>query len=128
MVGFENKGEKNEQLKRELAELACGPYNSATKEVASITNQLIQSQKMVQNASATLRKVSNELFSLEESIHSIKNNKNFLITDFVTKSDPSKDTQVLPDSVCSSDTQVLPDSLCSSAKFVFLGQLATGKF
>jgi argonaute-like protein implicated in RNA metabolism and viral defense len=106
MVGFDNKGEKNEQLKRELAELACGPYNCATKEVASITKQLINSQKMVQNVSATLRKVSNELFSLEESIHSIKNNKNFLINDFVTKSDPSKNT--------SSDTQVLPDSLYSS--------------
>jgi hypothetical protein len=89
-------------LKRELAELACGPYNSATKEVGTITKQLIQSQKMVQNVSATLRKVSNELFSLEESIDNIRNNKNILINDFISKSNASKDTEVSPDSVSSS--------------------------
>jgi len=96
--------EKNEQLKRELAELACGPYNSATKEVGSITKQLIHSQKMVQNVSATLRKVSNELFSLEESIDNIRNNKNILINDFISKSNASKETE----------TEVSPDSVSSS--------------
>ncbi|CAG2169882.1 unnamed protein product [Oppiella nova] len=78
--------EKNEQLKRELSALASGPYLMATKEVGNITKQLIQSQKMVQNVSASLRKVSKELVSLEETIAAIKNDKNILLNEFVVNS------------------------------------------
>ena len=58
----------------------------ATKEVTSITKQLIQSQKLVQNVSASLRKVSKEIRSLEETISAIKNDKNFLLNEFLPNS------------------------------------------
>jgi len=69
-----------------LSALASGPYLMATKEVGNITKQLIQSQKMVQNVSASLRKVSKELVSLEETIAAIKNDKNILLNEFVVNS------------------------------------------
>lgn len=69
--------EKNEQLRKELSDLACHPYNSATKEITHITNQLVKSQKMVQGISATLRKVSKELFMLEDTIEAVRIDKNF---------------------------------------------------
>ncbi|CAG2106851.1 unnamed protein product [Medioppia subpectinata] len=89
--------EKNEQLKRELSELASGPYIMATKEVGTITKQLIHSQKMVQNVSASLRKVSKELISLEETIAAIKNDKNLLLTQFspIDSSVESKESETI---------------------------------
>ncbi|XP_054158549.1 uncharacterized protein LOC128956828 [Oppia nitens] len=83
--------EKNEQLKRELTSLACGPFNMATKEVGSISKQLIQSQKLVQNVSSSLRKVSKELIHLEDTIAAIKNDKNFLLKEFIITGNSSVD-------------------------------------
>lgn len=100
-------GEKNEQLKHELASLACHPYNTATKEVRSITKQLIDSQKMVQSVSASLRKVSKELFMLEDTIDAIRCNKNLLITDFINEI--NRETEV-EESSTSMDSPFNPQS------------------
>ncbi|RWS30609.1 hypothetical protein B4U80_02984, partial [Leptotrombidium deliense] len=70
--------EKNEQLKQELLNIACLPYNNATKEIAAITQQLVKSQKMVQNVSSSLRRCSNELTLIEGTLDSIRANKSML--------------------------------------------------
>lgn len=59
--------DKNEHLRKELNDIACNPYNEATKEIKTLTQQLIKSQKMVQGVSSTLRRVSKELLQLEDS-------------------------------------------------------------
>jgi hypothetical protein len=69
-----------------LAQLACHPYNMATKEVNNVSRQLIQSQKMVQGVSASLRKVSKELFLLEDTIDAIRANKSFEFNNFADSS------------------------------------------
>ncbi|RWS04656.1 biogenesis of lysosome-related organelles complex 1 subunit 3-like protein [Dinothrombium tinctorium] len=70
--------EKNELLKQELLNIACLPYNNATKEINSITQQLVKSQKLVQNVSSSLRRVSKELYQLENALDSIRANKKLL--------------------------------------------------
>jgi len=70
--------DKNEQLKKELSDLACQPYNSATKEIGSLTKKLVQSQKLVQGVSTTLRKVSRDLFLLEDTLNAIRADRSLL--------------------------------------------------
>lgn len=73
------KGEKNDSMCRELENLVSFPYHCATKELNNITKQLVTSQKMVQGVSASLRKLSKDLFILEEVIDEMNANTNLSI-------------------------------------------------
>lgn len=64
--------DKNELLRKELISVACNPYNDATREIKSITGNLMRSQKMVQGVSSTLRRVSRDLLMLEDSLNQLK--------------------------------------------------------
>lgn len=64
--------EKNEHLKKELMAIACNPYNDATREIKTLTQQLIKSQRMVQGVSTTLRRVSRDMIQLEESVAALR--------------------------------------------------------
>ncbi|XP_023236469.1 biogenesis of lysosome-related organelles complex 1 subunit 3-like [Centruroides sculpturatus] len=64
--------EKNQSLHKNLIEMACQPYQSAAKEIGSISQQLIKSQILVQEVSSTLRRLTNDLFQLEDKVQTIR--------------------------------------------------------
>lgn len=64
--------ERNQSLHKNLVEIACQPYQSASKEIGSISQQLVKSQLLVQDVSSTLRRLTNELFQLEDKVQTIR--------------------------------------------------------
>jgi hypothetical protein len=66
--------EKNEKLKEELINIACQPYLNGSREIQSLTHQLIRSQKTVQEISSNLRKLSKDIINLEATIDSLQSN------------------------------------------------------
>ncbi|XP_064462850.1 uncharacterized protein LOC135373695 [Ornithodoros turicata] len=64
--------ERNASLRKNLTEMACQPYQNATREITSITQSLIRSQQLVQEVSSTLRRLTNELFQLEDKVETVR--------------------------------------------------------
>lgn len=82
--------EKNQALRKDLVEIACQPYQTASKEIHTISQQLIKSQLLVQDVSSTLRRLTNELFALEERVQSIRSGS--FLPDIDSESIPPLDT------------------------------------
>lgn len=64
--------ERNLSLRKNLTDMACQPYQNAAKEIAGITQSLIRSQQLVQEVSTTLRRLTNELFQLEDKVETVR--------------------------------------------------------
>jgi len=64
--------EKNDQFKKELIAIACNPYHDATREIKSVTQQLMKSQQCINGVSSSLRRVSYDLAQLKEELESIR--------------------------------------------------------
>lgn len=64
--------EKNQTLRRDIVELVTQPYESATKEIHSISQQLIKSQLLVQELRNTIRRLTNDLFDMEDKMEALK--------------------------------------------------------
>ncbi|CAN7992343.1 unnamed protein product [Ixodes hexagonus] len=64
--------ERNASLRRNLSDMARQPYQNAARELSGVTQALIRSQQLVQEVSSTLRRVTNELFQLEDKVDTIR--------------------------------------------------------
>ncbi|KFM66716.1 hypothetical protein X975_07077, partial [Stegodyphus mimosarum] len=60
--------EKNQTLRRNIVELVTQPYESASKEIHNISQQLIKSQLLVQELRNTIRRLTNDLFDMEDKM------------------------------------------------------------
>lgn len=63
--------ERNASLRRNCSEMARQPYQNAVRELGGISQNLVRSQQLLQEVSASLRKLTNELFQIEDKIDTI---------------------------------------------------------
>ncbi|GFS34584.1 hypothetical protein NPIL_28811 [Nephila pilipes] len=64
--------EKNLMLRKNLVELVTQPYESASKEIHTISQQLIKSQLLVQELRNTIRRLTNDLFDMEDKMEALR--------------------------------------------------------
>ncbi|XP_035204375.1 biogenesis of lysosome-related organelles complex 1 subunit 3-like isoform X2 [Stegodyphus dumicola] len=64
--------EKNQTLRRNIVELVTQPYESASKEIHNISQQLIKSQLLVQELRNTIRRLTNDLFDMEDKMEALR--------------------------------------------------------
>ncbi|KAG8193918.1 hypothetical protein JTE90_011473 [Oedothorax gibbosus] len=64
--------EKNGSLRKDMVELVTKPYESASKEIHTISQQLIKSQLLVQDLRNTIRRMTNDLFEMEDKMEALK--------------------------------------------------------
>lgn len=64
--------ERNSSLRRNLAEMVRQPYQNATRDLGAVGQGLIRCQQQVQEVSSTLRRVTNELFQLEDKVDTVR--------------------------------------------------------
>ncbi|XP_076372534.1 biogenesis of lysosome-related organelles complex 1, subunit 3 isoform X2 [Tachypleus tridentatus] len=64
-------GERNISMQKHIAQLICLPYESAGKEINNITQQLLKSQDLVQELASSMRKVTNDMFQLEDRLDAV---------------------------------------------------------
>lgn len=67
--------EKNQVFREELVMMASQPYLNATKEIDTLTQQLVKSQKMVLNVSCGLRKIARDLMQVENTLDALNVNR-----------------------------------------------------
>ncbi|KAI1292888.1 hypothetical protein HDE_06771 [Halotydeus destructor] len=109
--------EKNEQFRKELISIACNPYNDATREIKTITQQLIRSQKMVQGVSGCLRRVSRDLLSLQQQLEQLKAaRKNIPTTVYANGVNTSSHAEPAIKSSPLNESTISPPSLAEEAK------------
>lgn len=104
--------ERNEQLRRELIATACNPYNDATKEIRTVTQQLIKSQKIVHGVSSSLRKVTHDLNLMQAQLAALKASRQKIPQVIYTNN-----TQV--DDACEADASSSSASPAIEAKELF---------
>ncbi|XP_042910108.1 biogenesis of lysosome-related organelles complex 1 subunit 3 isoform X2 [Parasteatoda tepidariorum] len=64
--------EKNQVLRKNIVELVTQPYESASKEIHNISQQLIKSQLLVQELRNTIRRLTNDLFDMEDKMEALR--------------------------------------------------------
>ncbi|KAG8198594.1 hypothetical protein JTE90_026492 [Oedothorax gibbosus] len=64
--------EKNGMLRKDLVEFVTQPYESASKEIHTISQQLIKSQLLVQDLRNTIRRLTNDLFEMEDKMEALR--------------------------------------------------------
>ncbi|GIY58001.1 hypothetical protein CEXT_256781, partial [Caerostris extrusa] len=64
--------EKNLMLRKNVVELVTQPYESASKEIHTISQQLIKSQLLVQELRNTIRRLTNDLFDMEDKMEALR--------------------------------------------------------
>uniref|UniRef100_A0A1E1WZK7 Biogenesis of lysosome-related organelles complex 1 subunit 3 n=1 Tax=Amblyomma aureolatum TaxID=187763 RepID=A0A1E1WZK7_9ACAR len=64
--------ERNASLRRNCSEMVRQPYQNAVRELGGISQNLVRSQQLLQEVSASLRKLTNELFQIEDKIDTIQ--------------------------------------------------------
>ncbi|GBL90453.1 hypothetical protein AVEN_179389-1 [Araneus ventricosus] len=64
--------EKNLMLRKNLVELVTQPYESASKEIHTISQQLIKSQLLVQELRNTIRRLTHDLFDMEDKMEALR--------------------------------------------------------
>ncbi|XP_053202889.1 uncharacterized protein LOC128387671 [Panonychus citri] len=100
--------ETNEIFRDKLIKLSCQPYLNATKEINSLSQQLIKSQKMVQQVSGTLTKLTKDLKNVEITLDSYG-------LDSSSSSSPSSAIPPFTNKLLQSST-LLPSSSASSPR------------
>ncbi|XP_022252078.1 biogenesis of lysosome-related organelles complex 1 subunit 3-like [Limulus polyphemus] len=63
--------ERNISMQKHVEQLIYLPYESAGREINSITQQLLKSQDLVQELASSMRKVTNDLFQLEDRLDAV---------------------------------------------------------
>lgn len=64
--------EKNLTLRKNIVEYVTQPYESASKEIHTISQQLIKSQILVQDLRNTIRRLTNDLFDMEDKMEALR--------------------------------------------------------
>uniref|UniRef100_G3MRR8 Biogenesis of lysosome-related organelles complex 1 subunit 3 n=1 Tax=Amblyomma maculatum TaxID=34609 RepID=G3MRR8_AMBMU len=64
--------ERNTSLRRNYSEMVRQPYQNAVRELGGISQNLVRSQQLLQEVSASLRRLTNELFQIEDKIDTIQ--------------------------------------------------------
>ncbi|XP_054713440.1 biogenesis of lysosome-related organelles complex 1 subunit 3-like [Uloborus diversus] len=64
--------EKNQGLRKNIVELVTQPYESASKEIHTISQQLIKSQLLVQELRNTIQRLTNDLFDMEDKMEALR--------------------------------------------------------
>lgn len=70
--------ERNISLQRNISELMCHPFQSATHEINNLTQQLVKTQLLIQDLAPTLRQLTNDLFHLEDTVDLVHDCSNML--------------------------------------------------
>ncbi|KAH8019476.1 hypothetical protein HPB51_019498 [Rhipicephalus microplus] len=64
--------ERNASLRKSVCELLQHPYQNAARELGAISQNLVRSHQLLQEVSTSLRKLTNELFQIEDKLDTIQ--------------------------------------------------------
>ncbi|XP_077543225.1 biogenesis of lysosome-related organelles complex 1, subunit 3 [Haemaphysalis longicornis] len=64
--------ERNASLRRNFTEVVRQPYLNAARELGAVSQNLVRSQQLLQEVSSSLRRLTNELFQIEDKLDTIQ--------------------------------------------------------